>query len=128
MAMTMARRPTTSGLYEVTHLAAIPSSRAIEPGGVTTYTVSVGPYFTGDVTLVTDSPSTDLDLQLVPTLVSPPGQATLIITDSHPGPTLLPGEWYVVPITATGGMVRMTSVRLLVGGARTDLPVILKSN
>jgi hypothetical protein len=116
------------GAYEVTHLAVIPSSRAIDPGGVTTHTINVGPYFTGDVTLVTESPSTDLDLQLVPTLVSPPGQATLIITDSHPGPTLLPGEWYVVPITATGGMVRMTSVRLLVGGARTDLPVILKSN
>jgi len=168
------------GAYEVTHLAVIPSSRAIEPGGVTTYTVSVGPYYTqrghnlrffvalslraaeggeaifvlanqrllraltrprndrkrnlwpcavytGDVTLSTDSPPPDLDWQLIPTLVSPPGQATLIITDSHPGPSL-PGEWYVVPITATGGIVRTTSVRLLVGGARIYLPVVLKGN
>jgi hypothetical protein len=115
------------GAYEVTHLAAIPSSRAIEPGGVTTYTVSVGPYYTGDVTLSTDSPPPDLDWQLIPTLVSPPGQATLIITDSHPGPSL-PGEWYVVPITATSGIVRTTSVRLLVGGARIYLPVVLKGN
>jgi len=40
----------------------------------------------------------------------------------------LPGEWYVVPITATGGIVRTTSVRLLVGGARIYLPVVLKGN
>ena len=37
--------------------------------------ISVGPYFTGNVTLSTASPPPDLDWRLVPTLVSPPGHA-----------------------------------------------------
>jgi len=109
------------------YLTAAPPSRAIDPGGVATYTISVGSSFTATTTLVAASPSPNLTLQLVPTSVIPPGQATLTVTDSHTGPALLPGLWYVVPITATDGVTQTTSVSLLVGGARLYLPVILKS-
>ncbi len=120
------------GAYEVgssIYLTAISPSRAIDPGDVVTYTISVGASsgFTDTVSLVASSPSPSLTLQLVPTSVIPPGQATLTITDSHTGPALLPGLWYTVPITATDGVTQTTSVSLLVGGARLYLPLILKS-
>ena len=68
-----------------------------------------------------------MTLSLHPTAITPPGQATLIFTDTHTGTTLLPGLWYTVPITATGGgATQATHVGLLVGGARVWLPVILR--
>lgn len=85
--------------------------------------------FSATVALVaaSPSPSLTLTLSLAPTAVDPPGQATLTLTDTHPGPTLLPGLWYTVPITASGGgCTQTTSVGLLVGGARIYLPLILK--
>jgi len=109
-------------------LSAAPLMRAIAPGGVATYTVGVQPSggFTSTVTLIAASPSPSLTLHLNPTALTPPGQATLTITDSH-GPLLLPGLWYTIPITATGGGVtQSTSVKLLVGGARVYLPVVLR--
>jgi len=52
---------------------------------------------------------------------------TLTVTDSHPGPSLLPGAWYTIPITASGASVTQTlSVDLLVGGARVWLPIVFK--
>jgi len=40
---------------------------------------------------------------------------------------LLPGVWYTVPITGTGGgLTSTTDVNLLVGGARVYLPLIVK--
>ncbi len=115
------------GAFEVAGLTATPRSRAIDLGGVATYTIHVGAIFTSTVTLVIDSPPPSLTWQLAPTQVYPPGQVTLVVTDSHPGPVLLPGLWYSIPITATDGITRTTSVRLLVGGTRLYLPVILKS-
>ncbi|MDY7076664.1 MAG: hypothetical protein SXV54_07025 [Chloroflexota bacterium] len=111
------------------HLTAAPTSRAIEPGGVATYTISVtsSSGVTDPVSLVASSPSPSLTLQLVPASVTPPGQAMLTITDSRTGPTLLPGQWYVVPVTATNGVTQTTSVSLLVGGVRVYLPVVLKN-
>jgi len=83
--------------------------------------------FSATVALVAASPSPSLTLSLAPTAVDPPEQATLTLTDTHPGPTLLPGLWYTVPITASGGdCTQTTSVGLLVGGARIYLPLILK--
>ncbi|MEE8391300.1 MAG: hypothetical protein V3S14_10975, partial [Anaerolineae bacterium] len=111
------------------YLTTDPPSRAIDPGGVATYAINVKSSggFTGTVNLVTSSPSPSLTLQLVPTSVDPPGQVTLIVTDSHSGPALFPGQWYTVPITATNGVTQTASVSLLVGGARLYLPLILKS-
>jgi hypothetical protein len=82
--------------------------------------------FTHTVALTAASPSPSLTLSLTPTVVTAPGQATLAVTDTHVG-ALLPGLWYGVPITATGGTVtQTTSVGLLVGGARVYLPLILR--
>jgi len=112
-------------------LSTIPSSRAIEPGGVATYTVGVQPVggFSSTVTLTAASPSPDLALQLAPTTLSPSARAVLTVTDGHSGTSLLPGLWYTMPITATGGgVMQSASVGLLVGGARLWLPVWLKSH
>jgi hypothetical protein len=96
---------------------------------IATYTVEVRPIggSASAVSLIASSPSPSLTLQLAPAQVIPPGQAILTLTDSHPGPTLPSGLWYVVPLTATDGVTQTTSVRLLVGGVRVYLPLILKS-
>ncbi len=118
-------------------LTTIPSSRAIAPGGLATYTIGVQPIggFTHTVTLTASSPSPSLTLRLAPTIVAQSSQATLTITDSHPstgsgqatGSTLLPGLWHTVPVTGTGGgFTRTTSVGLLVGGTHVYLPMVLK--
>jgi hypothetical protein len=110
-------------------LAAAPSSRAIAPGGVASYTLTVRSVggFAGTVNLFAASPSPDLALHLHPSSVTPPDQATLTITDTHTESGSLPGQWYTVPITATGGGLTQTAqVTLLVGGARAYLPVILQ--
>jgi hypothetical protein len=109
-------------------LTATPPSRAIAPGGVTTFTIEVQP--TGSSTATVDlfaaSPSPSLTLDLIPATVDPPGQATLTLTDTHTE-TLVPGLWYTVPITATGdGIVQTMSVSLLVGGVRVYLPIVLR--
>jgi hypothetical protein len=89
--------------------------------------IQVGAIFTSAVTLVADNPPASVTWRLVPTQINPPGWATLVVTDSHAGPVQLPGLWYSIPITATNDITRTTSVRLLVGGARLYLPIILKS-
>jgi hypothetical protein len=110
-------------------LTATPSSRAITPGAVATYTIGVQPLggFTHTVTLVATSPSPSLILSLVPTAIAPPGQAILTVTVTDTSSTLLPGLWYNIPIIATGGTVtQTTTARLLVGGARVYLPLATK--
>ena len=109
-------------------LIADPSSRAIAPGGVATYTIGVQPVggFSGTVGLVAASPSPSLALTLSPAAIAPGAVAALTLADAHAG-TLLPGLWYSVAITGTGGGVtQTTSVGLLVGGTRVWLPVILR--
>ena len=104
-----------------------PASRAVAPGGAATYIIGVQPVggFSGTVGLVAASPSPSLALTLSPAAIAPGAVATLTITDAHAG-TLLPGLWYTVPITGTGGGVtQTTSVGLLVGGTRVWLPVVL---
>jgi hypothetical protein len=110
------------------YLTAVPSSRTVDPGGVARYTVGVSSSggSTATVNLSATSPSPSLTLQLNPSSVVPPGQATLAITDGHKGPTPLPGLWYVVPIIAANGFTQTTSVSLLVGGARVHLPTVQK--
>jgi hypothetical protein len=107
-------------------LTAAPSSRAIDPGGVATYTLTVQPVgdFAATVDLVATSPSASLNLDLHPTTLTPPQQATLTVTDTGSTP---PDRWYTLPITATGGgFVQTASVRLLVGGSRVYLPTVLR--
>jgi hypothetical protein len=121
------------GAYECVEdsfiLTATPAGHAIAPGGVATYAIGVQPIggFTYPVTLIAASPSPSLTLSLAPPIVTPPDQATLTVTDTHPGLALLPGLWYTVPITGTGGGVTSpASVNLLVGGVRVYLPLIVK--
>jgi hypothetical protein len=109
-------------------LAAAPSTRVIPSGGVATYTLSVGSLggFTETVSLLAPSPSPSLTLSLAPDAVTPPGQATLTVTDTHMG-TLPSGLWYTLPITASaGGLTQTASVQLLVGGVKIYLPLIIK--
>jgi hypothetical protein len=109
-------------------LAVTPPRQGIDPGGVAVYDVKVQPIgsFSDAVTLVTASPSPSLTLVLTPTVLAPPGQATLTVTDTH-GETLVPGLSYTVYITGTGGgITQRASAGLLVGGTRLYLPLILK--
>ena len=121
-----------AGAYEYQEygfdLAASPSVRIIATGEVATYTLSIQPTggFTATVALTATSPSPDLALDLNPSAVDPPGQALLTVTDTHTGP-LLPGVWYTIPITVTGGgITQTTDVQLLVGGSRAYLPIALR--
>jgi hypothetical protein len=107
-------------------LAGYPKTRAVEYGGVATYSVVVEPLgsFTSTVSLMAESPVPTLTLSVEPSAISPPGEATLTITDTDPGPPPEAGIWYAVPITGTGGgITQTTSVRLLVGGERRYLPL-----
>jgi hypothetical protein len=111
-------------------LSAMPAVRAVAPGQATTYTLSLQPIggFTSGVTLTVTSPSPNLSLQLNPASLAVPGQSTLIVTNTYAGPTLTPGVWHTIPVTATGGGVTQTaSVGLLVGGTRTYLPLTSRS-
>ena len=119
---------TLSGRASSFSLAPRPPSRAIDPGGVATYAinVSVSGGFTDTVYLDASSPSLDLDVDLFPDEMTPPGQVTLVVTDSHPGPILWPGQWYAVSISATDDITRTSSVSLLVGGVRVYLPLVVR--
>ena len=107
-------------------LEVVPSGRAIEPGGVATYSFNLGGTLTQTV-LLDSSAAPNLLLSISPASVTLPAQATLTVTSTHPGPTLMPGLVYALPVTATGGgITQTTTVTLLVGGTRTYLPVVLK--
>jgi hypothetical protein len=93
------------------------------------YAIGVQPVggFTSTVMLATASPSPSLTVHLGPALVTLPAQATLVVTDSHPGPLLLPGLWFTLPVTATApGVTQTLNLSLLVGGARVWLPLVLR--
>ena len=107
-----------------------PASRAIQPGGSAMYrldfTARLG--FGSAINLSANSPSPNVIAQLASTTAISTSQVTLVLTDTHSG-TLMPGLWYNVPITATGGgFTRTATAGLLVGGARVYLPVILKND
>ncbi len=129
---------TGRGNYQRTGIAAAeagfnitgqPQARAIEAGSTAAYILQVkgDSGFSGPVTLVAASPSPSLTLSLAPTGLTLPGQATLSLTDTHPTGPLVPGLVYVVPVTATGGgFTRTTTVKVIVGGVKTYLPLLLK--
>lgn len=106
-----------------------PSAQTIEAGGVATYniTVQLSSSFGGTVNLTPPSSPPNSTVNLSPTSFTASGQATLTLTDLHaPGP-LIPGQFYSLPIVATGGGVTRTiTVSLLVGGNKTYLPTVLK--
>ncbi len=115
------------GAFELTLLFARPNFRIVDPGGVATYTLVIGPNFTGPVNLTAASPSPNLSVEVNPGSVNPSAQAVVTVTDHHPGPTLKPAELYNVRVTATGGSAHSTSLSIIVGGERTYLPIVLQN-
>ena len=110
------------------NLSTSPAARVIEAGGVATYTISLQAIagFSSTVTLAAGSPSPNLIAGFTSGALTPTGQATLLLTSTL-SPPLMPGLYYSVPITATGGGVTKTvSVSVLVGGARLYLPVVTR--
>jgi hypothetical protein len=110
-------------------LTAVPESQGIHPGDVASYELAVWSIggFGEQVTLSAASPSPSVTVSLVPSAVVPPASVLLTTTDTHPGPDLVPGLWYTLTITGTGGgLTRSVTVDLLVGGARVHLPLVCK--
>jgi hypothetical protein len=124
------KRTGLSPIDESFSLNTTPSSQAIDPGNMTTYLLKVQStgLFTKPVTLnITNPAPTFLSLNPTSSTFTPPGQVTLTVTDLHGPGQLLPGVWYTIPISASGGgITRTAKVSLLVGGTRTYLPIVLK--
>lgn len=124
------KRTGLSPVDESFTLNAIPSSRVIDPGSGTTYLLKVqsSGLFTKPVTLNIANPAPAfLNISPTSSTFSPPGQVTLTVNDLHPPGQLIPGAWYAIPATASGGgFTRTITVNLLVGGTRTYLPLVLK--
>jgi hypothetical protein len=117
-----------SGQVQGFSMAVTPASQTIDPGQPVafTLTVSYNGTFSQPVTL-TATVSPPLPLSLQPGMVITSATARLTLTDGHPAP-LLPGIVHTIRITATGGgLTRSIQSRLLVGGERTYLPLLLKS-
>jgi hypothetical protein len=118
-----------SGQVQGFTLNATPGFQNIQAGTSTTYllNVTVAGSFTASVTLTPPSSLPNLQVNLSPGSFTPPGQATLTVTDTHASGPLVPGVWHNLLITGVGGgFTRTATVNLLVGGTRTYLPLILK--
>ncbi|MFQ5575782.1 MAG: DNRLRE domain-containing protein [Anaerolineae bacterium] len=110
-------------------LSVAPAARTITPGGVATYTIRMMPDDSCSTafSLVAASPSPSVALTLAPSAITPAQQATLVLTDTHIGSSLMPGAFYTIPITATGGgSTQRVEVTLLVGGESVYLPLVIK--
>jgi hypothetical protein len=105
-----------------------PSIQSVNPGGVARYALRLSPLdLPHTVTLTVTSPSPGLIVAVDPMQIGTSRVATITVTDTHPGQSLLPGLWHAMPITATGGgFTRTTGVGLLVGGARLYLPAVMR--
>ena len=91
-------------------LQAVPAARSIQPGGTATYALHLDPPdLPHGVTLAVASPSPSLTVTLSSISLVPGGAVTLTLTDGHTGTTLLPGLWYTVPITGSGGGFTQTA-------------------
>ena len=80
------------------------------------------------LTLTAESLTPDLILDLSSSVLNPGEMVTLYVTDVHdPGTVLLPGVWYIITITSVHDeSAQDAEVRVLVGGRREYLPLILK--
>jgi hypothetical protein len=105
-----------------------PSTQSVSPGGTARYTLRLFPRdLPHTVTLTATSPSPGLIVAVDPLQMSAGQVATLTVTDTHTGLSLLPGLRHSIPITAAGGgFTRTTSVGLLVGGAHLYLPAVMR--
>jgi hypothetical protein len=122
------------GAYEVINeelgftLVVEPDFRQIEAGESATYTISLAPLtFTDTVTLTVGKVSTNVVPNLVSTTTSLPMTFPLTLTSTHMVSSLIPGEFFQIPITATGGEItKIRTANLLVGKIYAYLPILLK--
>jgi hypothetical protein len=115
------------GRYETGYaLEATPPSGATQPG-VATYVLSLVPASAETTfSLTMSSPPSDVLVEWSSQTIPPGGTATLTMRSTSSEPKL-PGEWHTMTITATDSILTLsTTVDLLVGGARTYLPVAVK--
>ena len=115
--------------YQASRITISPAQQTILPGQSAIYPVYVqtAPGFTQTLTLSVSNPYTTLLASLSPLTLSPNQTATLILTDTHAGTSLLPGLWHTIPVTATASGLTLTAeAQLLVGGVQLYLPVVLK--
>jgi predicted outer membrane repeat protein len=115
--------------YQASRVAISPAIQTILPGetAVSQVYVQTAPGFTETLDLTMTNPYTTLLSSLSPLTISPNQTATLTLTDTHSGSSLIPGLWYTIPVTATGGGLTLSAeARLLVGGETLYLPVVVK--
>ena len=118
------------GRYEAGFaLLAQPPARSIDPGGTARYAISLyPPDLPHTVTLSVAAPAPELIVTLAPTALAAGETATLTVTDTHTG-TLELGLGYMITVTGVGGgFTQTTGVRLLVGGARLYLPLVMRAS
>jgi hypothetical protein len=116
------------GADELRFLNVFPAARQIPPGGSTNFTVTVKPSagHGATITLEISAAFPDLQLNLQPNSLTPPGQAVLTITDLLGGPPL-PGRLYQIPVTASAPSIsQVVRASLLVGGSALHLPIMLR--
>ena len=104
-----------------------PLYQVIDPGGTAVYTIDMQPIrdFTETITLTINLPIS-LTASIVPETLTPPGQATLTITDTHTTP-LSSGIWYSIEVFAEGGGASgVYPIWLLVGGSEVFFPIVKK--
>lgn len=109
-----------------------PEQQAIKPGQSANYTVQVDGTFSGIISISSNSSPLGLIVN-APSTLTVPAQATLTVTDTHTGSSLLPGIIYQITLTGTGNLTstgtlinHTATVEVLVGGTWVYLPFILK--
>jgi len=120
------------GAYEVQEygfrLSASPRTMSIQNEETAIFQLDLQPLggFTEAVTLAAAHPAPNLQIMLEPAELVPPGQATLIVTDTHTN-TLDPGRWYNIQISGTSENINQElTVFVLVDGRNHYLPNIHK--
>ncbi|MCP4357909.1 MAG: hypothetical protein GY796_07840, partial [Chloroflexi bacterium] len=105
-----------------------PDSQTIKASESADYAIQIQPSggFTKTVNLSATNPSSELDVTLSSTAITPPGGAILTLTDLHT-PSFTDGIWYDIMVTATGDNISHTArVELFVNTKQLYLPVIQK--
>ncbi len=119
-----------SGQVQGFSFSATPSSQAIDAGESATYQLNltkIASNFASTVTLTPNSSPPNLQISLSPNSLTPSGLVTLILTDTHPSGLPISPVLHNLTITGVGGgFSQPATISLLVGGAKTYLPVILK--
>ncbi len=110
-------------------LTVSPETKMVEEGGSAQYTIDIQPTggFNASVQLSTGSVPSSLSAAFNKTTLTPPGAATLTITDLQPGTSA--GTVQIIAITANGdGIVKNTNVTFIVSAQQVYLPLVMRGN